>query len=564
MSLLMDALKRAEKARQAEAAREPGDDGASDSRELSLHPLEDRQRANEAPATRLQSPPEPPPRPASESSGEYRFSLEDDDAPAAAPAPSRRSDTTEHLGPFSLIDDDAISMEDTGEMQPIAREAEDAVKEYFDEAGSMALDVDDIRSALDEDTVAGTQPLTQEEIARQRAHTVFDAKGSATRRRGRAALIIAPLFVALFLGAGGFFLWDDLVRLFVGPPPLVARRPPPPVPVEATTPPPRETAQADTTMPPAAESGFPEPASSALAGKGTESTAAAAGRGDASLLDEKLAAAAVAAAAESGAAPPQTGGREPEKPAAGDSGQTLTESPPPPDEATDAKIAALTEQALSGSAGAAGYPSAAVPSLRISRNSSPDRVHPTLQSAYDAFNHGDNARAQSLYEQVLAREPQNRNALLGIGAIATRAGDTMAARETYARLLALNPRDPVARAALIDSHQNVSPVEGESHIKQLLSQTPNQPFLYSTLGNLYARQGRWPEAQQAYFDAYRLDGGNADYAFNLAVSLDQMGQRAAALSYYRRALELAEGGQASFETQAVLKRIASLGMAESG
>ena len=60
------------------------------------------------------------------------------------------------------------------------------------------------------------------------------------------------------------------------------------------------------------------------------------------------------------------------------------------------------------------------------------------------------------------------------------------------------------------------------------------------LGNLFARQGRWPEAQQSYFRAFSAMPENADYAFNLGVGLDRMNQPRLAQTYYRRALELAQ------------------------
>ncbi|MGV3590440.1 MAG: tetratricopeptide repeat protein, partial [Gammaproteobacteria bacterium] len=50
------------------------------------------------------------------------------------------------------------------------------------------------------------------------------------------------------------------------------------------------------------------------------------------------------------------------------------------------------------------------------------------------------------------------------------------------------------------------------------------------LGNHYAAQGRWSEAQGAYYNALltarRSAGGpvHPDYAFNLAVSLEQLNQ----------------------------------------
>ena len=71
-------------------------------------------------------------------------------------------------------------------------------------------------------------------------------------------------------------------------------------------------------------------------------------------------------------------------------------------------------------------------------------------------------------------------------------------------------------------------------------------------------QQRWAEAQQAFFDAHRLDSDNADYAYNLAVSLDRLAQSAAALGFYRRALELSDRGYASFGADEVMRRIESI------
>ena len=570
----MDALKRAEKARQAEAAKDAEGPDGSDSQELSLDPLDDRSSADEEPAPRP-SPPPPPPPP--EESVELEFSLDDEEEeppepPAAVPG---THDTTRHLGPFSLLDDDEISTEDTGEMQPIARKAEEAVKEYFDETNSMSIALDDVRSVMDEDTVAGTQSVGSDELARQKAQSVFDAKTPPPRRRGRAALIFVPLFFVLFLGVSGFLLWDDLVKTFVGPPPLVSRQPPP-VPVPSVAPPVAETAPAESggAAPAVAQDSATASATGVAASGASEPVAAPApdAGAEASDLGHKLAAAAQIAAQESGAAPvaatpasaaPESGDGSTGADAGGAAAPSGTASPPV-DPETAGKIAELTQQALSGGGAAAMGQMSSVPSLRISKKTVPDQIHPSLQAAYEAFNSGDNARARSLYGEVLSRDPRNRNALLGIGAVAMRSGDIGEARKTYARLLQLNPGDPVARAALIDIQQDVSPVEGEGHVKMLLARNPAKPFLHATLGNLYARQARWPEAQQAYFDAFRLDSTNADYAFNLAVSLDRINQPAAALTYYRRALELAERGQASFETQAVLRRISSLGAAQSG
>jgi len=72
----------------------------------------------------------------------------------------------------------------------------------------------------------------------------------------------------------------------------------------------------------------------------------------------------------------------------------------------------------------------------------------------------------------------------------------------------------------------------------MLAQQPEAANLHAALGNLYATQNQWPLAQAAYFNASRYAPNSADYAFNLAVSLDHLGKPGLALAQYQRALEL--------------------------
>ncbi|MEE9161157.1 MAG: tetratricopeptide repeat protein, partial [Gammaproteobacteria bacterium] len=59
---------------------------------------------------------------------------------------------------------------------------------------------------------------------------------------------------------------------------------------------------------------------------------------------------------------------------------------------------------------------------------------------------------------------------------------------------------------------------------------------------------RWPQAQQSFFNAYKLETSNPDYAFNLAVSLDHIGQQQSAIDYYNVALKLADNSITGFAT----------------
>lgn len=203
------------------------------------------------------------------------------------------------------------------------------------------------------------------------------------------------------------------------------------------------------------------------------------------------------------------------------------------------------------------------PSLvRISRRKAPSDEGLTIMRAYTAYQSGDIAGAKTDYTAVLAQIPDNLDALLGLGAIAMREGDTALALEFYARVLRLEPRNGTARAVLIGFRKETDLVASESALKAMIQDYPEHAFLYFTLGNIYAAQERWAESQQAFFDAYRNDSSNPDFAFNLAVSLDRIGQSRGALDYYATALRLSDERPATFDPAVALARVQSLSPVE--
>jgi len=209
-------------------------------------------------------------------------------------------------------------------------------------------------------------------------------------------------------------------------------------------------------------------------------------------------------------------------------------------------------------------PDAAAPQARASRRESdititPARVQsdPILEGAFDAFNAGDLARARSDYQQVLRYNPNSRDALLGLAAVETQARRLDAAEAYYLRLLELDPRDALAQAGLISLRGQIDPLV-ESRLKSMIASQPGVSALHFALGNQYAAQGRWDEAQQSYFQAYTSDPEHPDFAYNLAVSLDRIHQTKPALEYYRRALALAADRPISFDKAQVAKRVAQL------
>jgi tetratricopeptide (TPR) repeat protein len=205
-------------------------------------------------------------------------------------------------------------------------------------------------------------------------------------------------------------------------------------------------------------------------------------------------------------------------------------------------------------------PRARAAETEISATRAVAQVHPKVSSAYAAYLTGDAATARADYQQALRDEPANRDALLGLAALDVRAGRLEAAEGAYLRLLQADPRDAHAHAALLALRAGrVDPVAAESRVKVMLAENPGAHVLNFTLGNQFAQQGRWAEAQQEYFKAYSAEPENPDFAYNLAVSLDHLRQPTLALQYYERAVALAKVRGASFPLDAAQARAAQLG-----
>lgn len=186
---------------------------------------------------------------------------------------------------------------------------------------------------------------------------------------------------------------------------------------------------------------------------------------------------------------------------------------------------------------------------------STELLDPLLNRAYLAYRSGKLDEAQQLYLEMLGKDAQNSDALLGLAAIAQQLGEDRLAAQYYLRVLNLDPRNAVANAGMsaLSTNENY-----ESRLKTLLHEQGNSAALHFALGNLYAEQSRWGEAQQAYFNAYTLDTKNADLAFNLAVSLDHLGQGKLAAQHYQRALQLDQSRSANFDHAQISRRIEDL------
>lgn len=191
----------------------------------------------------------------------------------------------------------------------------------------------------------------------------------------------------------------------------------------------------------------------------------------------------------------------------------------------------------------------------VKRTHKRDPVSDLLNNAYQSYTAENYDAASKAYREVLSREPLNRDAWMGEAAVAVKLGKLETARAAYSKLLKMDPRDEIATAGMANLDEAKPDTLSESRLKFMLQQQPDAAHVHFALGNFYARQKKWLEAETSYFKAWQGNSENADYAFNLAVSLDQIGKHTEAERFYRSSLELSEGQNIGFSVQAVNDRL---------
>lgn len=172
-------------------------------------------------------------------------------------------------------------------------------------------------------------------------------------------------------------------------------------------------------------------------------------------------------------------------------------------------------------------------------------VSSDLDLAYNALIEGRFDDARAAYRKCLERNPNERDALLGLAYIAHRQGSNEEAGDLYQRVLRLEPNNPTANAGLVSLGLDGDVARTASRARDFAEQTPESAVALATVGAAFVREGRIAEAQQAFFKALALEPENPVHAYNLAVALDRLHKYGPALTYYVRALQLAESSSAA-------------------
>lgn len=183
-----------------------------------------------------------------------------------------------------------------------------------------------------------------------------------------------------------------------------------------------------------------------------------------------------------------------------------------------------------------------------------------LMSAYQAWQLGHVAHAEQLYRQLLEKQPQQRDALLGMLAISQVSGSDKGIVLGYAeQLRRLYPQDREVRLATDRLLGDVSRDQAsETELKLAQQSSENMAEASYRLGLFYAEQQRWAEAQSAFFEAVSKKPHQVDYRLNLAISYDRLGKQRLAIQHYQETLSLANLGLTKVDQHMIHERVAYL------
>lgn len=181
-----------------------------------------------------------------------------------------------------------------------------------------------------------------------------------------------------------------------------------------------------------------------------------------------------------------------------------------------------------------------------------------MEEGVTLYRSGDLNGSELAFRSILAADPKNSQALVGLAKIHQARGNVRLAVVTLLKAAEYKPNDLIVLSELIalqsastDSLISVGPIFG------LLARTNDQNVqakLFFLLGTHSAKKKDWLEAKANFLNAYSLNQTNPDIAYNLAVVYDYLGESDEAANMYRSALSSALLQPSSFNHQTAKER----------
>jgi tetratricopeptide (TPR) repeat protein len=162
-----------------------------------------------------------------------------------------------------------------------------------------------------------------------------------------------------------------------------------------------------------------------------------------------------------------------------------------------------------------------------------------LKRAFQAHQSGQWTTAEQLYYEILQHQPNQLDALRGLGSIHFQRGQLKEAIACFQKAASFYPGEAQVHntlgVMLLESGQTQQAI---THLQQAISLNPDDFTAYTNLGNALKTQGCLAEATLNYQKAIVLNSNDSFAHNNLGIVLHQQHQPEEAITHLRRAIAL--------------------------
>ncbi|MDQ6626560.1 MAG: tetratricopeptide repeat protein, partial [Verrucomicrobiota bacterium] len=180
----------------------------------------------------------------------------------------------------------------------------------------------------------------------------------------------------------------------------------------------------------------------------------------------------------------------------------------------------------------------------------PEQLVPLAREAKENFDAGKFRASEKLYDQILAKSPNNLYALSNLGAVYYRTGRLKAAELTLKKAVMLAPKDEFSRRTLgIVYYRQSKFDEAVTELTKALAINPKSFIAHNYLGITASEKGWQEAAEKEMLEAIAANPDYVDAHYNLAViyATSKPPAKELAKQHYSKALELGAEANPSLE-----------------
>jgi len=178
------------------------------------------------------------------------------------------------------------------------------------------------------------------------------------------------------------------------------------------------------------------------------------------------------------------------------------------------------------------------------------KVRGLVRAAGKNFQQGNYKGAEKQYQQILAEDPNNLDALSNLGLVYVRSGNLRSAESTLEKAVAIAPDNDFLLTTLgVVQYRQSKFDEAIVQLTKAIAINPKSATAHNYLGIAASQKGRQQEAEKEILQALANNPDDADAHFNLAVILitTQPGSKELAREHYARATALGIEASPSLE-----------------